>query len=223
MESLEPRLHAASVIYAAGIGTSAIWVGDHVEVTLWARAVDAPGLAAAYADVSVDPAVLHFLHATPLPGWSACHVSPLGGLLDDFGCQRDPLADLTAEEWTSVAVAHYRAHAGFAGVTASVAQIDAAFASRVIGSDVAVPGAAYLQDLHPSGAATVWGPVHVQPAADVNRDGHVQPLDALIVINAHNACGPWPAAAGDRLDVNGNGTAAEPADVLAVINALRPA
>ncbi|MEO8498358.1 MAG: dockerin type I domain-containing protein, partial [Planctomycetota bacterium] len=56
---------------------------------------------------------------------------------------------------------------------------------------------------------------------DVNRDGFITPLDALIVINRINERGSQPVFTGVErlLDVNGDGTIA-PVDVLAVINYL---
>ncbi|MDA1053079.1 MAG: dockerin type I domain-containing protein [Planctomycetota bacterium] len=56
---------------------------------------------------------------------------------------------------------------------------------------------------------------------DVNQDGHVTPLDALIVINKINKSGPIPAFTGvERLmDVNGDGTIS-PIDVLNIFNYL---
>ncbi|HUG70935.1 MAG TPA: dockerin type I domain-containing protein [Pirellulaceae bacterium] len=56
---------------------------------------------------------------------------------------------------------------------------------------------------------------------DVNKDGHVTPLDALIIINEINSNGSHPVFTGvERLmDVNGDGTIA-PSDVLAIFNYL---
>ncbi len=61
--------------------------------------------------------------------------------------------------------------------------------------------------------------------ADVNADGVVSPVDALLVVNEFSRLGPLPeAAAGNRtfLDVDANGLLS-PLDALLVINALTPA
>ncbi len=68
-----------------------------------------------------------------------------------------------------------------------------------------------------------------QTPGDVNHDGHVSPVDALIVINTLNTLGPfgWPPYKNPRLsdgflDVN-NDQRVSPVDVLIVINRINAA
>jgi large repetitive protein len=69
------------------------------------------------------------------------------------------------------------------------------------------------------------GNTNLNNPVDVNNDGYVSPLDALIVINYMNANGPGTAAptsgfsAGPYVDVNGDGSIT-PLDALIVINYL---
>jgi len=90
-----------------------------------------------------------------------------------------------------------------------------------------VPGGAYVHTFHAetAGNAAPWqGPVH---AHDVNNDGFITALDALIVINHLNANGsqslPVPPVPSDQpppfLDCTGDGNVT-PLDALQVINDL---
>ncbi len=98
----------------------------------------------------------------------------------------------------------------------STANLDPAqilFGSATI--NVVAPGAAL------STVGTLHEPLNVNPSEDlvepldVNADGHVSPLDALMVANELNGYGE----SNDRLDVNSDGIVS-PIDMLLIVNAI---
>jgi len=127
------------------------------------------------------------------------------------------------------------AAAAFAAIAGTVNTLDHPFTPIPFGKDIfaqfgdefAVPVLGNFDPPFPGGSAQITtGFKNPREAVDVNDDGHITPVDALLIINQLNGVGAHQlgvqlaaSAAGPYIDTNGDGYLT-PVDALLVINRL---